>query len=251
MKNKNFSSNALRLWLEQNKIATIEDLKISLGTNVTMTAYRKLKELSYLSSYSHRGKYYTLADIVQFNENGLWEYNSIWFSKYGTLIKTAEKFINLSEMGYSSNELELELHAEVKKPLLQLLQIGAIVREKICGVYIYVSNEPIIRKRQLLLRKELTSIPVNSLRLDVLTHELKAAIFLFYSLLDEKQRRLYAGLESIKMGHGGDKKIADLLDIDVHTVAKGRNELFDSNIEQHTIRKKGAGRKSVKKKYLK
>jgi len=28
---------------------------------------------------------------------------------------------------------------------------------------------------------------------------------LFYSLLDEKQRRLYAALESLEWGHGGDR----------------------------------------------
>jgi hypothetical protein len=30
------------------------------------------------------------------------------------------------------------------------------------------------------------------------------AIVVFYSLLDERQRRLYAGLEATKIGHGGD-----------------------------------------------
>jgi hypothetical protein len=40
--------------------------------------------------------------------------------------------------------------------------------------------------------------------LQVSPDELKAAILLFYSLLDEQQRRLFAGLESIKLGQGGD-----------------------------------------------
>ena len=35
--------------------------------------------------------------------------------------------------------------------------------------------------------------------------ELKAAIILFFSVLDEQQRRLYAGLESLTLGHGGDR----------------------------------------------
>ena len=34
--------------------------------------------------------------------------------------------------------------------------------------------------------------------------QLRAAIVLFASLLDERQRRLYAGLESLKCGWGGD-----------------------------------------------
>ena len=50
------------------------------------------------------------------------------------------------------------------------------------------------------------------------------------------------------MGHGGDKRIADLLGLDVHTVAKGRTELFAENVEIERTRKKGAGRKPVEKK---
>ena len=57
-----------------------------------------------------------------------------------------------------------------------------------------------------------------------LSEELKAAIILFYSLLDERQRRLYAGLEAHKVGYGGDHKIAEFLGLDVHTVARGRRE---------------------------
>ena len=46
--------------------------------------------------------------------------------------------------------------------------------------------------------------------------ELKAAVILFFSLLDEKQRRLYAGLEAVRIGHGGDRRVAELLGVDVH-----------------------------------
>ena len=102
-----------------------------------------------------------------------------------------------------------------------------------------------------MLSNDLSFIPVSNNEINSLTHELKAAIFLFYSLLDEKQRRLYAGLEALKIGHGGDRKIADLFEIDIHTVPKGRKELFESNVEIHTVRKKSGGRKTIKKKFLK
>jgi hypothetical protein len=74
---------------------------------------------------------------------------------------------------------------------------------------------------------------------------------LFVGLLDEKQRRLHAGLESIKQGHGGDKKIARLFDFDVRTVAKGRKELWSGQIELDRIRRAGGGLKSLGKKRLK
>ena len=63
------------------------------------------------------------------------------------------------------------------------------------------------------------------------TAELNAAIVLFYSMLDEKQRRLYTGLESLKLGHGGDRLLADLLGVDPHTVARGRRELMTGQFD--------------------
>jgi len=78
--------------------------------------------------------------------------------------------------------------------------------------------------------------------------ELKAAIVLFFSLLDEKQRRLYAGLESLKLGHGGDRRIADLLDLDPGTVSRGRSQLLARDIEVDRTRRAGAGRPPLEKK---
>jgi hypothetical protein len=80
--------------------------------------------------------------------------------------------------------------------------------------------------------------------------ELKAAILLFYSLLDEQQRRLFAGLESIKLGHGGDSMLAEFLGLDPHTVARGRQQLLDQNVTPGHTHRSGGGRKSVEDKPL-
>jgi hypothetical protein len=77
---------------------------------------------------------------------------------------------------------------------------------------------------------------------------MKAAIVLFFSMLDEKQRRLYAGLESLKLGYGGDQRIAAFIGMDPHTVAKGRRELIERDFELDRVRKAGGGRKPVEKK---
>ena len=227
----------------------LTEIKDALGTQATMTVFRKLKQLSYLSSYSHRGKYYTLQDIAKFNEKGLWFFKFVRFSKFGTLMETSKVFIDISEIGYSVRELGDELEVDVQEALLRLYKDDKIFREKVSGVYIYVSADSNVRERQLLLRKKIDSIPSDGLSIDILSHELKAAIILFYSILDERQRRLYAGLEAFKLGHGGDSKIADLLGLDVHTVAKGRRELFSQGFETKRIRKKGGGRKPVEKKH--
>ena len=72
---------------------------------------------------------------------------------------------------------------------------------------------------------------------------------LFFSVLDEQQRRLYAGLEALKSGYGGDTRIAELLGLNVGTVARGRRELLEQDIEVERVRGVGGGRKAVEKKH--
>ncbi len=86
------------------------------------------------------------------------------------------------------------------------------------------------------------------LTVELLPDEAKAAIILFFSMLNEKQRRLYAGLEAAKLGHGGDRRIADFLGLEVHTVAKGRKELLGGSIDRKGVRSCGGGRDRVEKK---
>ena len=70
---------------------------------------------------------------------------------------------------------------------------------------------------------------------------------MFYSILNEKQRRLYAGLESLRVGHGGDRLISELLALNEKTVSKGRKELLEREVVIDSIRRKGGGRKTIKK----
>ena len=240
-------------FLKANKIGTLDDLKDAVKSNSTMTVFRSLKALDYLSSYSHRGMYYTLPQITDFDELGLWSYQSVWFSKYGNLIETAREFIENSKAGYTYHELEDILHVETKHALLNLFKKGRITRERMGGYYVYLGLDPHEKRRQISMRKaggKQFEVDL-SYEIKLLSEELKAAIILFFSMLDEKQRRLYAGLESYKLGHGGDRQIAKMLGLDAHTVSKGRRELFGQDIPIDRIRKKGAGRKAVEKKFRK
>jgi hypothetical protein len=165
-------------------------------------------------------------------------------------VETTREFVENSSAGFSASELENILNVEVKHTLFKLYQNRRLHREKMREIYIYFSSDKKAQKNQIALRKsnQLNFDIDLSYEVDTLSDELKAAIILFFTMLNEKQRRLYAGLESFKIGHGGDKRIADFLDLDVHTVAKGRRELFSGNVESSRIRKKGGGRKPVEKK---
>jgi len=251
MGSKKFSSSKLKRHLQQYKIATMEDFKSILYTDVRMTVYRKIKELPLRTSYSHRGKLYTLEKTAKFDEQGLWSSKSVWFSCYGTLLETAKAFVNKSDSGYTAKELDHVLHVSSRESLIYLFNQRNVCREKMSGVYVYFAAMPDVRRNQALLRKERSHDSVcktGQVGEDLLLHELKAAIVLFSSLLNEKQKRLYAGLESIKLGYGGDQIVSDLLGLNCHTVAKGRSEIMAHDVEVDNVRKEGGGRSTIKKK---
>jgi hypothetical protein len=66
MRTSTFSSAVLRAFLQRRKAATMAELKEALGTTVDMTVLRKLQPLGCVSSYSQRGKFYTLREVAQF-----------------------------------------------------------------------------------------------------------------------------------------------------------------------------------------
>ena len=117
-----YSAQDLVSFLRREKIATISQLKDALGTSADATVFRKLKELSYRTSYSHRGGYYTLDEIARFSELGLWSFREVWFSQYGTLLSTARGCVNESVAGYFADELQEVLHVEVRTPVLKLVR---------------------------------------------------------------------------------------------------------------------------------
>jgi hypothetical protein len=246
-----FSTDPLLRLLRAKTIATLPDLQRALGSQVPLTVFRKLKELGYRTSYSHRGRFYTLDRIARFDRQGLWSHDSVWFSRYGTLVDTADAFGNRSPAGYFVAELEDVLHVSVQDPLLQLTEQQRISRQLVSGLYWYCSSDPAARQRPLQTRQAALSAPSVSdsvIAAESVSDELKAGMILFYSLLDEKQRRLYAGLEALKLGRGGDRRISDLLGLDPHTVAKGRRELLSQEVQLERVRQPGGGRKPTEKK---
>jgi len=251
MKKERYHSKELKKLIVKNKMATMVEMKKTMGTTVDATIFRKLRELFYLRSYSHRGKYYTLPEVVRFNEQGLWLCRGVHFSKQGSLLNTIEHHVDYSIKGYFEHELESLLHVGVRVAVLKLLTENRISRKKVSGRYLYCSPRMKKRKRQCSDRKKQQAIadaalgPVSP---EVLFQEGKTLLELFVGLLDEKQRRLYAGLESIKLGHGGDQKIAHLFGMDMHTVAKGRKELWNGDVETDRVRRVGGGRKFLEKK---
>ena len=236
MRTPQYSINKLKKQFESQIILDMKKMKTILGTDVDMTIYRILKQLCYITSYSHAGKYYSLKRPAKFDLHGLWHYGDIHFSNMGTLKKTIIELLSKSRNGYTAKELQEQLKVLPHNALLALFKNNQIVREQIENKFVYFSPDKI--SSQLNHRKEKIFQNVSTF---------SECLSLFIQGLNEKQLRLYAGIESIQIGYGGDKAVSEKLGINVKTVAKGREELLTKNIDFARIRDLGAGRPSLKK----
>jgi hypothetical protein len=149
----------------------------------------------------------------------------VWFSRWGNLLTTLEALVHGAPQGYFAHELQQVLHVEVKDAPRQLVEQRRMARQQVNGRFVYCSQDAALRRRQALARQALSGIP-GSVSAEVFPEELKASLILFSRLLDERQRRLYAGLESLKLGRGGDQRLAALLQLDAHTVARRQTALL-------------------------
>lgn len=250
MRTVQYPTEGLVSLFQKKRVLTLAMIKQALGTTVKMTAFRKLKTLSYRASYSHSGKYYTLDEIARYDRYGLWSFNRIHFSKNGTLVKTIESLIGSAESGYFASELKRTLQVRVQDTLFKLYRSQKVNRQQIGGEYLYLSAEK--WQDQLERRKQLIEASEKEKGLYFQTGfdsaEVRNSLQLFLSMLNEKQRRLYAGFESMKLGRGGDQILSRITGMDVKTIARGRKELLSHDISPDRIRREGGGRPAIKKK---
>ena len=236
MKTTQYPVNQLEKQFERQIVLDMIEMKSILGTDVDMTVYRNLKRLHYISSYSDAGKYYSLRILARFNHWGLWHYRDVHFSEKGTLKNTLLYLLEQSEEGYLAKELQTILEVPPHNALLALCRNDQIKREQVGNNYVYFHPDKI--SVQLPRRKQEVFQAVSTYG---------ECLGLFLKGLNEKQLRLYAGLESIEIGYGGDKAVSEKLGINEKTVARGRIELLTRDIDFSRIRKVGAGRQPVKK----
>lgn len=241
------SADRLRDAFQRHHVLVLPAMMEVLGTGARMTVFRRLRELDYRASYSHAGRYYTLTEVGRWNDHGLWVCEGIRFSLHGTLLVTLQYLIDSAPTGSFAEELEVELGVRVHNALATLHQRARVQRHQIGGAFLYLSTgggERQLRRRlQILERREAqaaTRLPDEVPGLDETLHQ-------FLATLNERQRRLYAGFESLKRGRGGDKRVAEITGLNVKTVTRGRRELIAGEIDLDRVRAPGAGRPSVKK----
>jgi hypothetical protein len=143
----------LRLFKDK-EVLTLDDIKEALDNASRPTTFRYLRQVSYLRSYNHNGRYYTRKDCALFDRFGLYSRGDIHFSCDGTLGDTVKRLVRESQAGWTQRELQELLRVRVQVLLLEAVRQKEIAREAVGGFYLYVHIDPDIGKRQLHRRRE-------------------------------------------------------------------------------------------------
>lgn len=157
MLSRETSVRALRSLFGKCPVADLELLCETLETRSRMSVFRRLREVGYFSSYSHSGRYYTLASIAEFDEHGLWRFQDAGFSRFGTLKSTLAHRVEETDAGCTHAELEALLRIPVYNTLLKLVRAGEVRREALDRAYLYLSVDPERGAQQLALRRRQVS----------------------------------------------------------------------------------------------
>ncbi|MFH1466154.1 MAG: hypothetical protein ABIO70_17345 [Pseudomonadota bacterium] len=169
-------------WLQRKNVADMKELREVLGGRSRRSVFRDLSEAGYRTSYTHVGRYYTLEDIPAFDDQGLWFYRDIGFSRAGTLKQTTAVQVEQTPEGRTHDELRGLLRVRVHNTLLGLVREGRVGRERVGRVYLYVNADPDRAAQQVAERRELGALMAEMLRVptdeevvEVLAEALRAA----------------------------------------------------------------------------
>ncbi len=173
---------ALEMLFRRKSIAQLSELRRALGVRSRTTVLSALKTAGYYSSYSHAGRYYTLAHIPRFDSTGLWSHCQVGFSKHGTLRATVVVIVQQTPEGCSHEELRVILGVRLHDTLRSLVEDGLLGRERVGAVFVYLSADSRKAAEQVACRRELVAVLAEALRaltdeevVEVLVEALRAA----------------------------------------------------------------------------
>lgn len=209
-------------FFRKKKVMRIDQLALLLERSIP-TARRRLKEWKTYTSYNHNGKYYVLPDVAKFDTNGLWQYGSIRFSKYGTLKETVIHLVKNSDRGLFAQEIGHLVGLAPHSFLSHFRDASGLQRERLKGRWIYFSSEEEIgsvqkRKRERWTKNQSTSFPPDAEAVQLLVERIQHPHLSLDDLSKTlRTRGISISAESIRCfleHHGLLKKTADTLSFD-------------------------------------
>ncbi len=167
--------NLIRKLLQSKKVMSLKQIRHEIPDRPRSSLFRDLKKVELLTSYSHAGQHHALKSMVKFNPNGLWFYEKISFSKYGTLKNTLVQIISNSPAGMTHKELKTLLRIQVQNPLTHLIKTHKLQRRSLPDqVFVYLDHDVSIAQEQWQKRLELNekalsvTLPSETIIIDIL-----------------------------------------------------------------------------------
>ena len=171
---------------KERRVITIEQL-VGLLESSVITARRQLKKWRAYTSFNMNGRYYTLPEIPRFDENGIWKYQRILFSKHGTLTETISHLIGRSEKGLSAREIAQVVEVAPNSSVFSRLQhLPGIRREKHQGRFVYFSEEMYQTQKASLYQSRHVRFPSDAQAVKILVEHIKHP----HSSIEELSERL-------------------------------------------------------------
>jgi len=197
------------------KVLTLEQVS-NEKRNSIRTVQRQFARLPVIRSYNKNSRYYTLSDIADFNNHGIWTYRDILFSKYGTLKQTVKHLILVSDSGLSGKEIGEIVRLAPRSFMHHFKEMDGIFREKHAGVYVYFSADATTFENQNSKRigtggfHKLDDTVVIKILVEYIKHPEKSTQELSRTLEERKRCRVSAlQIENLFAHHGLLKKTQD------------------------------------------
>ena len=115
--------------IREDKIQSFETILSKMECS-SITLRRDIKTIGTITSYTHRGKYITISDIPDFDENEIWFYRKIGFTKFKNSLDLIVNIINTKE-GITKEKIEEILKIQISKQIQILLKQDRLHRVKL------------------------------------------------------------------------------------------------------------------------
>lgn len=174
------SAEQIHPLLLKNTIMSLKQLRAELQDRPRSSLFRDLKKLDLISSYTHTGQYHALTRLAKFDEDGLWFFQDVGFSRYGTLKSSLVHVITHSPAGMTHRELRTLFRVEVQKPLTALVSSNAVARQLLPSrIHVYLSADETsvaqLERRLAIGDKALNvALPAESIRIEILVEVIRA-----------------------------------------------------------------------------
>ena len=160
----------------RQKIATLDQLVKWLRCSA-ITVRRRLKKWQSFTSINQNGRYYSLPQIPVFDQNGLWRFQAVLFSKHGNLTQTIVALIANSAKGLSAVEIARFVGLAPNSSFISRFKnMPGVQREKHHGRFIYLSDRPEVysfQKRALASKRRAGGLPTDAEAVMILVELIK------------------------------------------------------------------------------